>query len=83
MLALQVIKKEMDEGVDSRRVGLISTGAPARQHSKIFTEDGEEVLFILQISSCLVHCKRQKFVVRQEPSFLQSICHHEHQNVQR
>lgn len=33
----------MDEGVDSRRVGLLSTGAPARQHSKIFTEDGEEV----------------------------------------
>ena len=39
----------MDEGVDSRRVGLLSTGAPARQHSKIFTEDGEEVC----VCSCL------------------------------
>ena len=68
MLALQVIKKEMDEGVDSRRVGLISTGAPARQHSKIFTEDGEEVLFILQIPSCLIiQRKRQKFMLCQDP----------------
>lgn len=41
---LQVIKKEMEEGVDSRRVGLISTGPPARQHSKILNEDGEEVI---------------------------------------
>ena len=42
-MVVQVIKKQMDEGVDSRRVGFISTGAPARQHSKILTEDGEEV----------------------------------------
>ena len=34
----------MDEGVDSRRVGLLSKGAPARQHSKILNEDGEEVI---------------------------------------
>jgi aminomethyltransferase len=39
----EVIKKQMEEGVDSRRVGFISSGAPARQHSKIVTPDGEEV----------------------------------------
>ena len=44
----QVIKKQMDEGVDSRRVGFVSTGAPARQHSKIFTEEGEEVAPVVQ-----------------------------------
>ena len=47
----QVIKKQMDEGVDSRRVGFVSTGAPARQHSKIFTEDGEEVAPVVQQNS--------------------------------
>lgn len=41
-VALQVIKKQMDEGVGVRRVGFVSSGAPARQHSKIVTEDGEE-----------------------------------------
>lgn len=29
--------------MERRRVGLVSTGAPARQHSDILTEDGEKV----------------------------------------
>ncbi|CAL8472131.1 g11673 [Coccomyxa elongata] len=37
------IKKQLAEGVSQRRVGLISTGAPARQHSKILTMEGKEV----------------------------------------
>ena len=40
---MQVIKKQLAEGVSQRRVGLVSTGAPARQHSKIFTMEGKEV----------------------------------------
>lgn len=43
---VQVIKKQMEEGVDVRRVGFTSTGAPARQHAKIVNEDGEEVCLI-------------------------------------
>lgn len=46
-LMLQVIKKQMEEGVSQRRVGFISKGAPARQHSEIQTPDGEKVLYIL------------------------------------
>ena len=38
----QVIKKQLAEGVSTRRVGLVSTGAPARQHSDITTPDGEK-----------------------------------------
>jgi hypothetical protein len=58
MQVMQVIKKQMEEGVDSRRVGFISSGAPARQHSKILTEDGEEVslpLFTLQLGIIELH----------------------------
>lgn len=40
---LQVIKRQLEEGVERRRIGLISKGAPARQHSEILTEDGEQV----------------------------------------
>lgn len=43
-LCLQVIKKQVEEGVDRRRVGFVSKGAPARQHSEIQTPDGEKVL---------------------------------------
>jgi aminomethyltransferase len=39
----EVIKRQLEEGVDRRRVGLVSKGAPARQHSDILTEDGEKV----------------------------------------
>ena len=45
----QVIKRQLEEGVDRRRVGLISQGAPARQHSDILTEDGQKV----HLMSCL------------------------------
>ena len=38
----QVIKKQMADGVTTRRVGLVSTGAPARAHSDITTPDGEK-----------------------------------------
>jgi len=40
---LQVIKKQLADGVSIRRVGLVSTGAPARQHSPILTMEGKEV----------------------------------------
>jgi hypothetical protein len=39
--APQVIKKQLAEGVSKRRVGFISAGAPARQHSAIITPDGQ------------------------------------------
>ena len=40
----QIIKKQLQDGVDIRRIGLkIPKGAPARQHAKIETMDGEEV----------------------------------------
>ena len=38
----QVIKKQLADGVTTRRVGLVSTGAPARAHSDITTPDGEK-----------------------------------------
>jgi aminomethyltransferase len=38
-----VIQKQLAEGVSVRRVGLISSGAPARQHSAILAEDGTKV----------------------------------------
>ena len=40
---MQIIKKQLAEGVSQRRVGLVSTGAPPRQHSKIMTMEGKEV----------------------------------------
>ncbi len=43
---LQVIKRQLEEGVERRRIGLVSKGAPARQHSDILTEDGEKVLVL-------------------------------------
>lgn len=39
----EVIKRQMEEGVDKRRVGLVSSGAPARQHSDVLTPEGEKV----------------------------------------
>ncbi|DBB11168.1 TPA: hypothetical protein ACH3X3_006622 [Trebouxia sp. C0006] len=39
----EVIKKQMADGVSKRRVGFVSKGAPARQHSEIQTADGETV----------------------------------------
>ncbi|EFJ41696.1 hypothetical protein VOLCADRAFT_107582 [Volvox carteri f. nagariensis] len=38
-----VIKKQLAEGVSKRRVGFVSSGAPARQHSVISTPDGQVV----------------------------------------
>lgn len=38
-----VIKKQLADGVSVRRVGFISAGAPARQHSDILTPDGKKV----------------------------------------
>ncbi len=38
-----VIKEQLAKGVTKRRVGFISAGAPARQHSEIQTLDGKVV----------------------------------------
>lgn len=38
-----VIKQQIADGVASRRVGLVSKGAPARQHSPILLPDGTKV----------------------------------------
>ena len=40
---MQVIKKQLAEGVTQRRVGLVSTGAPPRAHSPILNAEGKEV----------------------------------------
>jgi aminomethyltransferase len=40
---LQVIKQQLADGVPIRRVGFISAGAPARQHSDITTPDGTKI----------------------------------------
>jgi len=37
----KVIQKQLAEGVSRRRVGFISAGAPARQHSEILAADGK------------------------------------------
>jgi aminomethyltransferase len=42
-LPLQVIKQQLADGVPIRRVGFISAGAPARQHSDITTPGGEVI----------------------------------------
>lgn len=39
----EVIKKQLESGVSVRRVGLVSTGAPARQHSEIRDLQGKKV----------------------------------------
>jgi len=39
----EVIKQQLADGVSRRRVGFISAGAPARQHSEIRTPDGKVV----------------------------------------
>jgi aminomethyltransferase len=39
----EVIRKQLAEGVTKRRVGLLSSGAPARQHSHIITLEGQVV----------------------------------------
>lgn len=38
-----IIKKQLAEGVSKRRVGFVSSGAPARQHSLVKTPDGKVV----------------------------------------
>lgn len=43
LLLVQVIRKQLAEGVTKRRVGLISSGAPARQHSEIMNADGKVI----------------------------------------
>lgn len=39
----EVIKRQLADGVSKRRVGFVSSGAPARQHSAITTPSGETV----------------------------------------
>ncbi|KAG2483828.1 hypothetical protein HYH03_017351 [Edaphochlamys debaryana] len=39
----ETIKKQLAEGVSKRRVGFVSSGAPARQHSVVSTPDGKVV----------------------------------------
>jgi hypothetical protein len=39
----QIIKQQLADGVSQRRVGFVSSGAPARQHSEITTADGKRV----------------------------------------
>eukprot|EP00775_Hariotina_reticulata_P006762 gene6762-6979_t len=39
----EVIKQQLADGVPIRRVGFISSGAPARQHSEIKTPEGEVI----------------------------------------
>ena len=41
--AAQIIKQQIAEGTEKRRIGLISKGPPARQHSEIKNEAGETV----------------------------------------
>ena len=43
----QIIKKQLADGVSCRRVGFISSGAPARQHSEILTPDGKMARIIV------------------------------------
>ena len=38
-----MIQKQLAEGVTRRRVGFISAGAPARQHSEILAADGKVI----------------------------------------
>lgn len=42
-----MIKKQLAEGVKTRRVGFVCTGAPARAHSEIQTPEGETVRPVL------------------------------------
>jgi aminomethyltransferase len=39
----QVVQQQLADGVPIRRVGFISSGAPARQHSEITTPEGEVI----------------------------------------
>lgn len=39
----EMIKQQLKDGVPRRRVGFVSSGAPARQHSEILTADGKKV----------------------------------------
>jgi len=39
----EVIKQQLADGVGIRRVGFVTTGAPARQHSKVLDLDGNEI----------------------------------------
>jgi len=39
----EIIKQQIADGVSQRRVGLVSSGAPARQHSAIVAADGTKV----------------------------------------
>lgn len=57
----QVIKRQLAEGVTKRRVGFISTGPPARQHSEVTTPDGKVRVHdtdcrVLTTCSCAAPC---------------------------
>ena len=54
-LGADVILKQIADGPARRRVGFISTGAPARSHAKVLNEAGEEVGEITSggVSPCL------------------------------
>ena len=47
VIHMQVIKKQLAEGVTIRRVGLVSTGAPPRAHSPILNAEGKEVRILI------------------------------------
>ncbi len=54
LVGAQVIKQQLADGVSTRRVGLVSSGAPARQHSEILTPDGKVVR-----AACMHDCHMQ------------------------
>lgn len=37
------VKKQVEEGVSTRRVGFVTSGPPARQHSKLLDAEGNEI----------------------------------------
>lgn len=43
LLNPQIIKQQLADGTEYRRIGLVSKGPPARQHSPILSEDGDKV----------------------------------------
>ena len=53
---VQIIKKQLAEGVSTRRVGLVSSGAPARQHSEILDADGKQVPGAGRVHACMHAC---------------------------
>ena len=42
-MSIQIIKKQLADKTPTRRIGFVSSGAPARQHIEIFSNEGERV----------------------------------------